>query len=333
METETIESTETSETTEESTESSESTTEETQAVQGPSDMERLVIGATKETKEESDTDEKSDEDSSEKGKSKAASETKKPESKKAADIPAVSPKSAEQAVDTTLLVEAGNAGMGPGLVASLAKAGPEALRDAIREWKQAHPDSKSQEEIPKMPKLDRAEFGDELVDAFEGFGKRMDSLAEENAALKSDLATVRAGNAQGDSAASEAEFDKHIADLSKGWEDTFGAGSSTSLKGTQAHVNREEVFQKMQADQLVREQLGQKRLPSEQAFKSALMSLHHETASKISTQDLSDKVKKNASQHISRPSNTSASQSSKPGVAKATKTAARKMKALGLISG
>lgn len=307
-----------------------------------SDMDRLAVSdehadSTQEPAEEkstADSEDESAEDNNRKGTSEASEEAIKPTDKNAADILVEPSESASGAPDVALLVEAGSVGMSPETVANLAKAGSGALHSAIQDWKATMPSpesKKSQETAPALPKLDRGELGDDIVDAFEQMGAMLETLQSQNVKISSELSSVRDGHVQSDAANAETEFDKHVKGLSSDWEKIFGPGTKTSvsLKGTQAHVNRKQVFDQMRANDLIRQSLGQPALSREEAFQSALHGTFHRHATEIATQEISNSVVKRSKQSVQRPT-AKDTEVTEEGTVKAIATASRLLKKMGL---
>lgn len=248
---------------------------------------------------------KSTEDTGQEETSAASDEGEKSKSDdKAAGVSAGLSKSAFGTTDPALLVEAGQAGMSPAFVSQLADAGPDVLRSAIAEWSENAAARESDEKKPEIPKIeiDREEFGDAIADAFEGLQKQVATLTEQNAAVASEMSGMKAGGAREASMKAEAEFDRQIETLDKGWDELFGTGPSASIKGTPEHKNREEVFDKMQLEDAVRAQRGKSLLTREESFQRALHGIHYEHAKKLTTQDISKSVTKRAGQTIEKPS-------------------------------
>ena len=139
---------------------------------------------------------------------------------------------------------------------------------------------------------------------------------------------MKAGNTRDVSREAEAEFDRQVEALGKDWGELLGTGSSASMKGTPEHRNREEVFYKMQTEDVVREQLGQRPLTREESFKRALHGIHYEYANKLTTQAISKSVTKRSGQSIQKPAHGGTKTPSK-GRELAIATAAKKQKQYG----
>lgn len=328
---------------EQSSEGNEESTGEASKAPEISEVDRLALdGESESTSDELkskestvDADKKSEatEDISKEETPAASKEDKKSkEDDRAAGISAERSGDAFGATDPALLVEAGNAGISPQLASQLAQAGPEVLRSTIAEWSKtaaAHESAESQKktEIPKI-EIDREEYGDAIADAFETLSGQMTALTEQNTAMATELSGMKAGNTRDVSMKAEAEFDRQVEALGEDWGELFGTGSSASMKGTPEYRNREEVFDKMQLEDAVRDQLNKSSLTREESFKRALYGIHHEYANKLTTQAISKSVTKRSSQSIQKPAHGGAKSLDK-GRELAIATAAKKQKEYG----